>query len=121
MDECLLSHFPYMSNHKKRLLKFFSSFKKAKILNAMGQYDQAANLLEDLLKNNPANVEARNKLTTIRLDQMKNKIRLSYTYDCFKKKSNKDPWYLAALSYGRKTSFGTVIGRVITGSPCVRL
>ncbi len=87
-------------------------FKKAKILNAMGQYNQAVNLLEELLKNNPANAEARNKLTNIRLDQMKNRIRLTYTYDGFEKKSNKDPWHLAALSYGRKTSFGTVIGRV---------
>jgi YaiO family outer membrane protein len=87
-------------------------FKKAKILNAMEQYDQAADQLEALLKIYPSNAEARNKLEDIRLDQMKNRVRIAYTLDCFEKSSNKDPWHLLALSYGRKTSIGTVIGRV---------
>jgi YaiO family outer membrane protein len=87
-------------------------YKKAKILNSSGRYDEAAALLETLLKINPANAEARNKLATIRLDQMKNRIKLSYTYDYFEKNSNKDPWHLVALQYGRKTSLGTVIARV---------
>jgi len=87
-------------------------FKKAKILNAMGQYDQSTAQLEALLKIYPDNIEARNKLSAIRLDQLKNRVRLSYTYDFFEKKSGKDPWQLGALSYGRKTSAGTVIGRI---------
>ena len=87
-------------------------FKKARILNSMGQFDESANLLESILKINPANAEVRMKLTNIRLDRMKNRIRLLYTYDFFDKNSNKDPWHMAALSYGRKTKIGTVIGRV---------
>ncbi len=87
-------------------------FKKARILNSMGQTDESANLLESILKINPANAEVRMKLTNIRLDRMKNRIRILYTYDFFDKNSNKDPWHMAALSYGRKTKIGTVIGRV---------
>ncbi len=87
-------------------------FKKAKILNAMEQYDQAVNQLESLLKIYPSNAEARTKLETIRLDQMKNRVRISYTLDAFEKSSNKDPWHLLAFSYGRKTAIGTVIGRI---------
>jgi YaiO family outer membrane protein len=87
-------------------------YKKAKILNAMKQYDQATDQLESLLKINPENAEARAKLVTIRQDQRKNRIRLDYTYDFFEKDANKDPWHLMAISYGRKTSIGTIIGRV---------
>jgi len=87
-------------------------YKKAKILNAMGQYEQAARQLQTLLKSHPANAEARNKLSSIRADQRRNNIRLAYTYDTFEKNSNQDPWYLVALSYGRKTSLGSIIGRV---------
>jgi YaiO family outer membrane protein len=87
-------------------------FKKAKILNANGEYDLAVGQLESLLKLNPANAEARKKLSDIRLDQQKNRIRLTYIYDFFEKNANKDPWHLAALSYARNTSFGTIIGRL---------
>ncbi|MCL6101783.1 MAG: YaiO family outer membrane beta-barrel protein [Bacteroidetes bacterium] len=86
--------------------------KKAKILNAMADYKQSTGLLEALLQINPANAEARKKLLEIRIDQMKNRVRLTYTYDLFEKKSNKDPWQLAALSYGRKTSIGAIYGRI---------
>lgn len=87
-------------------------YKKAKILNAMGLYSKSADQLERLLKKYPGNAEARNKLASIRIDQRKNRIRMTYTYDFFEKKSGKDPWHLAALSYGRKTAIGTMIGRI---------
>ncbi len=86
--------------------------KKAVLLNAKGDYDQSAGQLESLLKINPANAEARKKLSDIRLDQQKNRIRLTYTYDFFEKNASKDPWHLVALSYSRKASFGTIIGRL---------
>ena len=86
--------------------------KKAKILHAMGDFKQAIGQLETLLQINPANAEARKKLLEMRIDQMKNRVRLTYTYDLFEKKSNKDPWQLAALSYGRKTSIGLIYGRI---------
>ena len=87
-------------------------FKKAKILNAMGLYDQAARQLINLLKSHPANAEARNKLSSIRADLRRNYVRLAYSYDSFEKNSNQDPWHLVALSYARKTKAGTIIGRV---------
>jgi YaiO family outer membrane protein len=87
-------------------------FKKAVLLNAKGDYDQSVGQLESILKINPANAEARKKLSDIRLDQQKNRIRLTYTYDFFEKNASKDPWHLAALSYARKASFGTIIGRL---------
>jgi YaiO family outer membrane protein len=86
--------------------------KKAKILNAMEQYDQAVEQLERLLEKNPANADARNKLSTIRISQQKNRVKLAYTFDYFEKEANRDPWHLVALSYNRKTSLGSVIGRV---------
>lgn len=86
--------------------------KKAKILNAMEQYDKAAEQLESLLKIDPKNAEARNKLTDIRRSQHKNAIKLAYTYDYFEKAANRDPWHLVAASYSRKTTLGSVIGRV---------
>ncbi len=87
-------------------------FKKAVLLNAKGEYDRSVGLLESLMKINPANAEARKKLSDFRLDQQKNRIRLTYTYDFFEKNANRDPWHLAALSYARKASFGTIIGRL---------
>lgn len=87
-------------------------FKKAKILNDMKEYDLAAAQLEALLKIYPSNAEARKKLEEIRLDQMKNRVRVAYTLDLFEKSANRDPWQLVALSYERKTSIGLVIARV---------
>jgi len=87
-------------------------FKKAKILNAMGSYNKAVDQLEALLKIYPKNSEARNKLSSIRIDERKNRFRLAYTYDYFEKNSGRDPWQLLAVSYGRKTGIGTFIGRI---------
>jgi YaiO family outer membrane protein len=43
---------------------------------------------------------------------LKNSIRLIYTLDYFDKAFDRDPWQITALSYNRKTKFGSVIARV---------
>ncbi len=92
-----------------------SSFtlKKARILYSEEKYDDAVSVLEDFLhKKYSGNGEIIKKLDEYRLESLKNKIRLVYTFDYFDKEFNRDPWHLVAISYGRKTKLGTVIARV---------
>ena len=88
-------------------------FQKARILNSADQFDEAAVVLEKLLENNSAHSDALRLLDRVRLELIKNKIALSYSYDYFNNSAyNKDPWQLMYLQYSRKTLLGTVIGRV---------
>jgi len=88
------------------------TLKKARILYSEEKYDNAVSVLEDFLQNNSGNGEIIKKLDEYRLESLKNKIRLVYTYDHFNSEFNRDPWHMVALSYGRKTKLGTVIARV---------
>jgi len=88
------------------------SLKKAKILYSEEHYEEAVNVLEDFLKNNPGEPDFLLKLKEYRLEVLKNNIKLIYTYDFFDEEFNRDPWHLMAFSYGRKTKLGTVIARV---------
>ncbi len=85
--------------------------KKAKILHSYEKFDEAVITLEEFYKKNPGNAEVIKKLKEYRLDLMKNAIKISYTLDLFDKEFNRDPWQIAALSYSRKTKFGSVILR----------
>ena len=87
-------------------------FKKAKILHSDKQFEEAVTTLEKLIRQNAAHPEALKKLQEYRLEVMKNAIRLTYTLDYFDKAFHRDPWQIMALSYSRKTGFGTVIARV---------
>ena len=87
--------------------------KKARILNSAKEYNEAANVLENLLHKNSANNDAIRLLDRVRLELMKNKITINYTYDYFDNAAyKKEPWQLVYLQYARKTSLGTIIGRV---------
>ena len=86
--------------------------KKARIQYGSGKIENAVTTLEDFVQQHPGHAEAMKKLQDYRLDLMKNRIRLSYTIDLFDKSFNRDPWQITALSYGRKTKFGSVIARV---------
>ncbi|QIA08650.1 YaiO family outer membrane beta-barrel protein [Draconibacterium halophilum] len=88
------------------------TLKKARILYSNEQYEEAVNVLENYLHENPGEPEFLLKLKDYRLDLMKNKIRLVYTYDHFNSDFNRDPWHFLALSYGRKTKLGSVIARL---------
>ncbi|HEY4789174.1 MAG TPA: YaiO family outer membrane beta-barrel protein [Bacteroidales bacterium] len=82
---------------------------KARALNNLKRYDEAIAALNQLLKINPKNEKAQSLLTSIKVAQMKNALMLDFMTDFF---DNQDPWYLTYLQYNRKTSIGTVIGRV---------
>lgn len=88
-------------------------FQKARILNSSDQYDQAARVLENILAKNSGHSDALRLLEKVRLELIKNKITLNYSFDYFDNAAyNKDPWQLTYLQYSRKTALGTVIGRV---------
>jgi YaiO family outer membrane protein len=86
--------------------------KKARILYSSEKVEEAVEVLENYLKKNPGNAAFIRKLKDYRLDLLKNSIRLSYTVDFFDTEFNRDPWQITALSYGRKTDFGSLIARV---------
>lgn len=86
--------------------------KKAKILHSSEKFEDAVVTLKKLIQKNPTHTEAMKKLQEYRLDVMKNSIKLNYTIDYFDKAFNRDPWQITALSYGRKTKFGSVIARI---------
>jgi YaiO family outer membrane protein len=88
-------------------------FQKARILNSADRYEEASQVLETLLQKNSANTDALRLLDKVRLELIKNKITVNYAYDYFTNAAyKKDPWQLLYLQYTRKTSIGTVIGRV---------
>ena len=88
-------------------------FQKARILNSSGQYESAAGILEELLRKNSAHNDAIRLLEKVRLELMKNRLTINYSYDYFDNSAyKKDPWQLIYLQYARKTSRGTLIGRV---------
>ena len=88
------------------------ALKKARILYSDEQYEEAVEVLETYLHKNPGEPDFLLKLKEYRLDLMKNKIRLGYTFDNFNNEFNRDPWHFLALSYGRKTKLGSVIARL---------
>lgn len=88
------------------------AMKKARILYSDEQYNEAVDVLETYLHENPGEPDFLLKLKEYRLDAMKNKIRVVYTYDSFDSDFNRDPWHFLALSYGRKTKLGSVIARL---------
>ncbi len=85
--------------------------KKARILHSSGRNEEAVAILKKLIQLNPAHAEALKKLQEYRLDVLKNTLRITYTLDVFDKAFSRDPWQIAALSYGRKTKFGSIIAR----------
>jgi len=88
------------------------ALKKARILYSDEQYEEAVEELETYLHKNPGEPDFLLKLKEYRLDLMKNRIRLVYTFDNFNSEFNRDPWHFLALSYGRKTKLGSVIARL---------
>jgi YaiO family outer membrane protein len=85
--------------------------KKAKALASSGKNEEASDILNNLLEKNPANTDAQQLLKTMKENSILNKVSLNYAYDFF------DPGYftpgnLAYFDYGRRTKYGTVIGRI---------
>jgi YaiO family outer membrane protein len=85
--------------------------RKAKVENAQSHYSQAEKTLEQLLKINGKNTEARALAERVNQNSAENSIGVSYDYVHFEKQFT-DPWHLLSFDYGRKTKFGSIIGRV---------
>jgi YaiO family outer membrane protein len=85
--------------------------RKAKILNAMRRYTDAQLAVEQLLKINRNNSEARSLANRIKESAAKNTIGLSYDYVYFDKQFS-DPWHLAGFDYTRSTGLGSITGRI---------
>lgn len=88
--------------------------RKARVLLAKKQLQDAAQAAAQLLAINPSNAAARALLSSIRDQVRKNKIDLSYDYTYFDKRFDQ-PWHLVSVGYSRQTKLGTVTGRVNYG------
>lgn len=88
--------------------------RKARVLVAKRQLQEAAKTATALLAINPSNAAGRALLNSIKDQVRKNKIDISYDYTYFDKRFDQ-PWHLASIGYYRQTKLGTVIGRLNYG------
>jgi len=85
--------------------------RKAKILNADRRYAEAQSAVDQALKLDRNNSEARSLANRIKESSSKNKIGIAYDYVYFDKQFS-DPWHLASFDYTRTTGIGSVTGRI---------
>ncbi|MGN6195388.1 MAG: YaiO family outer membrane beta-barrel protein [Ginsengibacter sp.] len=85
--------------------------KKAKCLIDLKRFSQASEVLNELLKKDSKNTEARTELENLKEQQVKNKIGVSYDFVSFDKQYN-DPWHLVSVDYTRSTKIGSITGRI---------
>lgn len=79
---------------------------KTKLLNDSKKWQEADDLVTQIIKTNPKNTEARALANRIRENSAKNKMGVSYDFSYFDKQFN-DPWHLVTVDYGRQTSIGS--------------
>jgi YaiO family outer membrane protein len=84
---------------------------KAKLLNALERYNETYDVLDDILKRDKNNQEARALANQIKYKAAIQKIGVNYDYVYFDKQFN-DPWHLVSLDYTRKTRIGSVTARI---------
>ena len=85
--------------------------KKARAFRAMQKYDDARLILNDILVKDSLNIGAKAMLRNIRIDLIKNKIMLDYSFDYYAN-NVRPPWHLLYLQYTRMTSMGSLVGRI---------
>ena len=85
--------------------------RKAKILNALKNYKEAAAISKQLLRIDGNNTSIIALASSLKDASSKNKISLTYDHTSFDKQFT-DPWQIISMAYGRQTSFGSVIARV---------
>lgn len=85
--------------------------RKAKVLNALRQYETAAEIVDTILKENKNNTAARTLAERIRENRSVNKISISYDFTQFDKQFN-DPWHILSVDYTRRTKLGSITGRI---------
>lgn len=91
---------------------FDIQLRKAKILNALKKYDEAAIIVDSILHQYKNNTEARTLAARIRDNRSINKLGISYTHTKFDNFPYADPWHLLSVDYSRRTKIGSVIGRI---------
>lgn len=84
---------------------------KSKILRDLKKFQEAHQVLTDLLEYNPKSTEARSLIQTIKSESALNQIGLSYDFVYFDKRFDQ-PWHLASLDYTRQTKLGSVASRL---------
>ena len=85
--------------------------RKAKIVSGMRRFTEADVVIQEVLRINKNNSEARSLAERIKELSTKNKIGFSYDYVSFDKQFS-DPWHLASFDYTRRTGIGSVTGRI---------
>ncbi|MCW3110592.1 MAG: yaiO [Segetibacter sp.] len=85
--------------------------RKAKILNALKQYKEAAQITDQLLRSNKHNTAAWALASTLKDAASVNKIGISYDYSHFDKQFAQ-PWQLASIGYSRHTTIGSFSANV---------
>lgn len=85
--------------------------KKAKNLSALKRYEEAKTITASVLKINRNNAVAMALAISLKDKVAKNKITLSYENSSFDRQFDQ-PWHLGSIAYTRKTSLGSIIGRL---------
>lgn len=89
-------------------------YRRARFQKTLGQYESALKSSTQALQADPDFHQARVlRDDLIELNQ-RSKVSLDYTYEHYNRTFDA-PWHLAALSFGHRFDFGSVIGRVSQG------
>jgi YaiO family outer membrane protein len=84
--------------------------KKARALYNLKKYPEAKSVLQKILSRNPYNTDAMGLMDAIGEKTRKDKLTINVSYD-YTDPSNIN-WYYGSIALGRKTSIGTIIGRI---------
>lgn len=85
--------------------------KKAKAINAQDLPYDAIALLDNNINIIEKDSAASAYLKNLKLDNLKHRIGVSYEYVDFDKRFD-NPWHFGAISYGYRSKFGRIIGRL---------
>lgn len=85
--------------------------RKAKIMNALRDYETAIHIVDTILSIDKKNTEARALAAQIRDNISKNKIGIKYDYVYFDKQFP-DPWQFLGIDYTRQTRLGPVTAKI---------
>ncbi len=85
--------------------------RKAKILEAMKEYEQAILVTDTLLKMDRGNADARRLNISLKEQVSKNRFAVKLDYAHFDKQF-KDDWYFGSMEYTRVTKMGPVVARI---------
>ncbi|MFC2084828.1 YaiO family outer membrane beta-barrel protein [Bacteroidota bacterium] len=85
-------------------------YKKARILKALGNLEEAGIVIDNLLQINPSFPRAAEMKDLLDIAVKNNKLSLNYSVDIFNE--NFDPWHLIYLEYSRKEAVGSFFARL---------